>query len=66
MNLDSKIYMQINNNTKIRIRVRVGKTPLITGFFEPLVRFHLETKSLCSEVSSKSLFESLSTENLEL
>ena len=58
--------MQINNNTKIRISVRVCKTPFITGFFELLVRFHLETKSFCSEASSKLLFESLSTENLGL
>lgn len=45
MNLDSNTYMQINNNTKIKMRMRIDIAPLTLRFPIWLLAFHLETKS---------------------
>ena len=50
MNLESNTYIQINNNTKININVRM-EILMPTLRFVLLADFHLETKSLVSESS---------------
>jgi len=52
MNLDSNTYMQINNNTKIKMRIRIDIAPLTLRFPIALLAFHLETKSGFSESMS--------------
>lgn len=52
----SNTYIQINNNTKANIKVRIGKTPRAFGLL-PLLAFHLETKS--EVLSSLSTLESV-------
>ena len=44
----SNTYIQINNNTKIKIKVRMDMALLLFGL---LLRFHLEIKSFCFDVS---------------
>ena len=48
----SNTYIQINNNTKIKINTFIATAP--RGFtFVPLLFCHFETKSLVSELLSK-------------
>ena len=54
----SNKYMQISNNTKTIMSVRIGITPLTFLVFS-LCRFHLETKSMflaSSNLSTLSFF----------
>lgn len=62
LNFVSNRYMQINNNTKMMIKVRNGITALIFRFCVRWL-FHLETKSGVSEVGTSLLLAWLSPEN---
>lgn len=63
MYLFSSKYIQINNNTKIRIKVLIDITPLVLGL-GPLLFRHLETKSFVADSSGLLESEELSLENL--
>jgi len=49
----SNTYIQINNNTKIKIKTFTDMAPRGFTFFVPLLCCHFETKSLVSELLSK-------------
>lgn len=60
----SSRYIQINNNTKIKIKVLVRIKPLGLAL-EPLVFRHFEIKSLVLESVFKLESSELSFENLD-
>lgn len=60
----SSRYIQINNNTKIKIKILVRITPLALGL-EPLVLRHFEIKSLVLVSEFKLESSELSFENLD-
>jgi len=57
----SNKYIQINNNTKTKIKVRIDMALLVFGL---LLRFHFEIKSFFLD-ASKSESTLLSSENLD-